>query len=84
LYYQSSIISDQQSKKTTEVHLNLVSDDTVVLHKMKCPKSDRALSNTQKSQVIHDIGDIHEFYQNRVVTDYKRDITQLKEVGPSR
>lgn len=59
--------------------LNLVSDNTIMIQGQEKPESQKPHSNRQ-SKVIKDIGDIHEFYQNRIVQDYKTEVESLKEV----
>jgi len=40
--------------------------------------SSKASSVDKNAQVVNDIGDIHDFYQNRVITDYRNENELLK------
>ena len=63
-------VNDIERSPDRQVLLNLVSEDTVLLKSFKGMESENRSFDSQ-SKVINDIGDIHEFYQERVLTDYK-------------
>jgi len=68
----------KNTKGSSGIWLNLVSDDTIMIKSQVGNYSEQLNSPTKTSQVVKDIGDIHEFYQSRVVTDYKNENEQLK------
>jgi hypothetical protein len=76
-------------RKGSEIVLNLINENTVIIHghsgenryasKLLILYSKRSESS-KHAKVVKDIGDIHEFYQHRILTDYKNETEGLREV----
>ena len=63
-------VNENERSSEKQILLNLISDDTILVKSYKQDENENNSFSSQ-SKVINDIGDIHEFYQNRVVNDYK-------------
>ncbi|CAI2383870.1 unnamed protein product [Moneuplotes crassus] len=66
------------TNENSKIWLNLVSDDTVMIKNQMQENPSNPESLPIQDKVVHDIGDIHEFYQTRVVKDYKKESKFLR------